>query len=183
MTSPFRTGRSISWCIPLDSKKLTLSQAAVFGMLGALTYALKTAMAFLPNIEPVSLMVMLFAVVFGKKAFYPITVYVAMEYLHWGISLWSLPYLYIWGLLAFAAYRMRKATHPLAWALLSGVFGLAFGALCTPVCIATGGWAYALSWWISGIPYDIPHCIGNFVLALLLFSPLRSILSGLYKKI
>lgn len=167
----------------MDSKKLTLSQVAVFGVLGGLTFALKLAMAFLPNIEPVSLLVMVFAAVFGKKAFYPITVYVAMEFLTFGISLWSIPYLYIWGILAAAAYLMRKSTHPLAWALLSGVFGLLFGALCTPVCLISGGWAYALSWWISGIPFDALHCAGNFALALLLFCPLRSLLSGLYKKI
>ena len=35
----------------------------LFGMLGALTFALQVAMAALPNIEPVSLLVMLFAVV------------------------------------------------------------------------------------------------------------------------
>ena len=37
-------------------------------MLGGLTFAAKVAMAGLPNIEPVSLMVMLFAVIFGAKA-------------------------------------------------------------------------------------------------------------------
>ena len=40
-------------------------------MLGALTFGAKVAMSSLPNIEPVSLMVMLFAVVFGKKGRYP----------------------------------------------------------------------------------------------------------------
>ena len=41
--------------------KLTLRQIALFGVLGALTFGLKVAMSLLPNIEPVSLMVMLFA--------------------------------------------------------------------------------------------------------------------------
>ena len=41
-------------------------------MLGALTFGLKVAMSYLPNIEPVSLLVMIFAVVFGKKCLYPI---------------------------------------------------------------------------------------------------------------
>ena len=39
----------------------------LFAVLGALTFAAKYVMSFLPNIEPVSLMVMLFAGVFGKK--------------------------------------------------------------------------------------------------------------------
>ena len=30
----------------------------------------------------------------------------------------------------------------------------------------------ALSYWISGLPFDLIHCVGNFVLTLILFKPL-----------
>ena len=46
-------------------KGLPLGEVVLFGMLGALTFALQVVMAPLPNIEPVSLLVMLFAAVFG----------------------------------------------------------------------------------------------------------------------
>jgi energy-coupling factor transport system substrate-specific component len=155
---------------------------ALFGILGGLTFAAKVAMAGLPNIEPVSLMVMLFAVTFRKKALYPIYVYVLLEFALYGFNLWSINYLYIWLVLAVAAWLLRGMTQPLAWALLSGVFGLFFGALCAPVYLAVGGWAYALSWWVSGIPFDIVHCVGNFVIALVLFVPLRRLLDRLYRQ-
>ena len=73
-------------------------------MLGAVTFGGKFVMAGLPNIEPVSLFVMLFAVVFGLKALFPIGIYVAMEILFYGIQLWNLNYLYIWAILAAAAW-------------------------------------------------------------------------------
>ena len=152
----------------------------LFGILGAMTFAAKYVMSFLPNIEPVSLMVMLFAVVFGKKWVYPVYLYVAMEILFYGISLWNINYLYIWAVLAIAAYLLRGMEHPLAWALLSGVFGLAFGALCGIVDVFIGGFSYAVTKWISGIPFDIAHCAGNFVIALILFDPLRKLLEKLY---
>lgn len=152
----------------------------LFGVLGALTFAAKYAMSFLPNIEPVSLMVMLFAVVFGKKWVYPVYLYVVMEILFYGISLWNINYLYIWAVLALAAYFLRKMQHPLAWALLSGAFGLLFGALCGIVDVFIGGFAYAAAKWVSGIPFDIAHCVGNFVIALILFVPLRKLLEKLY---
>ena len=60
-------------------KKLTLREVVLFGILGALTFGLKFVMAPLPNIEPVSLLVMLFGAVFGWKALYPVYLYVAME--------------------------------------------------------------------------------------------------------
>ena len=65
--------------------KLTTFEIVLFGVLGALTFAAKLVMSPLPNIEPASLMIMLFAVTFGWKALYPTGLYVAMEVLYYGI--------------------------------------------------------------------------------------------------
>lgn len=168
----------------MDKRRgLTLAETALFGMLGGMTFLAKMVMAGLPNIEPVSLFVILFAVAFGRKALYPIYAYVLLEFVLFGLNLWSINYLYIWLILAVAAWLLRGMESPLGWALLSGAFGLLFGLLCTPVYVFTGGVAFAVSWWISGIPYDVAHCAGNFVLALVLFVPLRKLLVKLYRGI
>ena len=161
--------------------RVSTGEVALFGVLGGLTFAAKVAMMALPNIEPTSLMVMLFAVTFGRKALYPIYVYVLLEFILHGLHLWSINYLYVWLVLAVGAWLLRRMTHPLGWALLSGVFGLLFGALCAPVYLFVGGPAYALSWWISGIPFDLLHCGGNFVIALVLFVPMRRLMEVLYR--
>ena len=166
------------WCIPLD-KKLTIREITLFAVLGAMMFALQVVMAPLPNIEPVSLLVMIFAAVFGWKALYPVYVFVVMEILFYGISTWNIYYLYVWAVLAFAAILMRKQTQPLAWALLSAVYGLMFGALCGIVDIFIGGFGYAAAKWVSGIPFDLLHCGGNFVIALIIFRPLRRALEKL----
>lgn len=153
----------------------------LFAVLGAMTFAAKYVMAAFPNIEPVSLCVMLFAVTFGKKAIYPTYLYVVLELLFFGIGTWNIMYLYIWGILALAAYACRGMESSLGWALLSGGFGLLFGAFCAPVDMVIGGLGYAASKWISGIPFDIAHCAGNFVMALVLFTPMRKLMKKLYK--
>lgn len=153
--------------------KEKIRDLALYAVLGALTFGAKFAMSGLPNIEPVSLMVMLFGAVFGTQAVYPIGVYIAMEFLVYGPGLWNLCYLYIWFVLAAAAWLLRKMDTALGWAVLSGGFGLAFGLLCAPVDLVVGGAAYALGKVVTGIPFDIAHCIGNFVIALTLFCPLR----------
>ena len=157
-----------------------MRELTLFGVLGAMTFAAKYVMSGLPNIEPVSLMVMLFAVIFGKKCLYPIYLYVMLEMLFYGINLWSINYLYIWTILAAAAYLLRKMEHPLGWAMLSGTFGLLFGALCGIVDVFIGGFGYAAAKWVSGIPFDIAHCVGNFVIAMLLFKPMRRLMEKLY---
>lgn len=149
-------------------------------MLAAMTFGAKVAMSALPNIEPVSLMILLFGAVFGWKALFPTYVYVLAEILFYGLETWNINYLYIWAILAVVAVLLHGIRHPLGWALVSGVYGLAFGALCAPVDAVIGGWGYAATKWVSGIPFDIAHCAGNFVIALLLFAPLRTVLEKLY---
>ena len=167
----------------MADKKLTIQQIALFGVLGALTFGAKFVMSYLPNIEPVSLLVMVYAVVLEKKALYPISIYVILEILVYGLGTWNINYLYIWGILWLAAYVLRSMTHPLGWAVLSGGFGLVFGLLCAPVDMAMGGFSFALSKWVSGIGYDLLHCAGNFVITLVLFAPLRQLMTRLYSKL
>lgn len=155
----------------------------LYAILGAMTFAAKYIMSFLPNIEPVSLMVMLFAVVFGKKWVYPTYLYIALEILFYGINLWNINYLYIWAVLAVSACCLREMQHPLGWAMVSGVFGLLFGVLCGIVDVFIGGFPYAVSKWISGIPFDIAHCFGNFFITLVMFNPLRKLLQQQYGKL
>jgi energy-coupling factor transport system substrate-specific component len=162
--------------------RLSIQEIALFGVLGAVTFALQVVMAPLPNIEPVSLLVMIFAAVFGWKCLYPVYVFVVMEILFYGISTWNIYYLYVWTVLALGAILLRRQQQPLAWALLSGVFGLFFGALCGIVDIFIGGFAYAATKWVSGIPFDLLHCGGNFVMALVLFLPMKKLLERLYQK-
>lgn len=159
-----------------------LLELTVLSLLGTLMFGAKMAMAGLPNIEPVSLLVMVYTVVFGKKALYPIYLYVMLEILIWGLGLWNLNYLYIWLILFLLALALRRMKSAWGWAILAGAFGLSFGLLCAPMCLLTGGWAYALSWWISGIPFDVLHCAGNFAMALVLMKPLTKGLQTLKKQ-
>ena len=167
----------------MDKKKgLSLGETVLFGMLGALMFALQVVMAPLPNIEPVSLLVMLFAVAFGWKSLYCVYTFVAMEILFHGIGLWNINYLYIWTVLAIVTIALRKMDSVFGWAMLSGVYGLCFGALCGIVDIFIGGFGYAAAKWVSGIPFDLLHCGGNFAIALILWKPLRTLLDQLQRK-
>ncbi len=166
----------------MKKQLLTTYELVLFGVLGALTFAAKFVMSGLPNIEPVSLMVMLFAVTFGWKALFPTYVYVVLEVWIYGINTWTICYLYVWAVLAVAAIFLRRMEQPLGWAILSGAFGLLFGALCGITDVFMGGLSFALSKWTMGIGFDITHCVGNFVIALLLFAPLRKVLEKLYQR-
>jgi energy-coupling factor transport system substrate-specific component len=141
--------------------------------------ALQVALAQLPNIEVVSLLVMAYTLTFRRRTLYVIYAFVLLEGLVYGFHIWWISYLYVWTMLCGAAWLLRRMRHPLGWAALSGGFGLAFGALCALPYLATGGWAAAVAYWAAGIPFDLLHCGGNFVLCLLLWKPLRAVLTRL----
>ena len=146
----------------MDKKVLTVREVTLFGVLAALTFGAKFAMSYLPNIEPVTLFLLVFGAVFGWKALFIVYVYVLAEILFYGINTWNIYYLYIWIV-----------------PVVAGVYGLLFGALCGLTDLFIGGPGYAISKWISGIPFDVAHCAGNFVLVLLLFVPLRKLIQRL----
>lgn len=165
----------------MDSKGTAFARdTAVLGLLTAVLLGSKMAMAWLPNIEPVSLLILVYVAVLGWRALLPVYAYVLLEYVIWGFGLWSACYLYVWLVLVLAAYPLRRMESPLGWAVLSGAFGLCFGGLCALTYLAAGGWAFALSWWVQGIPFDLLHCAGNFAAALVLFRPCKRALSKLW---
>lgn len=163
-------------------KRGKVLELTVFALLGALMFCAKMVMAALPNIEPVSLLILVYTAVFGKKAIYPLYVYVMLEFLIWGLGLWNINYLYVWLVLYFLGLLFQKMESSWCWAILAAAFGLGFGLLCTPVYCVSGGWAFGLSWWVSGIPYDVLHCAGNFAMVLVLRKPLIRVLSAMQKK-
>lgn len=145
-------------------------------------FVLKMSMAFLPNIEPVSLLIIIYTITLGPLALIPIYIYILLEYLIWGLNLWSISYLYVWLILFIISYLFRHIKSKLSWAIISATFGLMFGALCSIIYIPIEGISFAISWWINGIVFDILHCIGNFVIMIVLYNPLMKLMKyGLSK--
>ena len=163
-----------------NSLRTASRRVVLCALLAAMMTVLQVAMAALPNIEPVSLLTLVYALVFGRQVFYIVAAFALLEGLVFGFHLWWVSYLYIWPLWAGLVLLLRRGGErpALFWAAASGAFGLGFGALCALPYLAGGPWA-ALSYWVAGIPFDLLHCAGNFFLALALEKPLYVLLKGL----
>ena len=162
---------------------MTTRKLVALSLLAAVMVGLQVALAALPNIEAVSLLVMVYTVVLGSGVAYILAVFVVLEMLLWGVHTWVLSYLYVWAVLAALAWLLRRMESRLGWALLSGAYGLSFGALCALVYLPVGGWRMFAATWVAGIPFALLHCGGNFVMALLLFRPCRRVLALLWERI
>lgn len=158
---------------------MKVRQIVLCGLLSAILYALQVVMGGLPNIEPVTLLIILYTLYFPTLAPYILAVFITLEGLTYGFGIWWVNYLYIWPLLAFLTWLLRKNNSAVLWSVVAGAYGLCFGALCAIPWAITGGVSAGFAYWVSGIPFDVTHCIGNFVLMLVLYVPL----SRLFKRI
>lgn len=146
-------------------------------LLSAILYVSKVALEFLPNVELVSLLTVLYTLVFGKEAFLIVTVFNLFELIQWGFGTWWVSYLYVWPLLVLITLLLKRVIKEefLIWSVVSGLFGLIFGSLFAIVYLPVDS-AYALAYWISGLPWDVWHGVCNFVLMLVIGKPLYLLL-------
>ena len=148
--------------------------------MAALIFSSKVALAAIPNINLNSVLIILTVVFFGWHALLTVYVYVLLEGLVFGFSIWWFGYLYVWDVLVVAAMLLRKNESALVWAVVAAVFGLCFGPLMYLEYFAiNGGWEMFFAMWVAGIPYDLTHCIGNFVFTLVLYRPLYKVMRRL----
>lgn len=165
--------------------RIKTNEICLYGFLGVLIFILKLAMSPLPNIEPVSFLVIIYTIVFGIKTIYPLTIYVILEIAFYGFGIWSIGYLYIWLILmivTLSIYNIRHSTNTALWATVSGIYGLITGLLYIPLYIILGDINLAISWWASGIIYDIIHGVSNFIVCIILFKPITQLMFTLNKQ-
>ncbi len=159
--------------------KITVREVAVLGLLLGLMEAGKRMLDFLPNVEVITLLFIIYAIWLDKKAYILAVAFTMLETMVWGVHNWVVMYLYMWPLL-ITVVRLRKrrgeVTHGFC-CILAGVFGLFFGALCSIPYWFIGGPSMAFTWWVAGIPYDVIHCVSNFLICLILFRPVDSLMA------
>lgn len=141
-------------------------------LLSAILYISKVALEFLPNVEIISFLTIIYTLVFGTEAFIIVTVFNMFELLQWGFGIWWVSYLYTWPLLVMAALILKRIIGEefVLWAVVSGGFGLSFGALFAIAYIPVNP-AYAFTYWVSGLTWDVWHGACNFLIMLLIGRP------------
>lgn len=135
---------------------LKVKETALLALLSAILLIGQIALGFLPNIEVVTLLIMVYSIVFRKKVFFIIYVFVLAEGLVYGFGIWWFNYLYVWSIQAVINLLFRKQKSVVFWSILSGFYGITFGALCSLPYFAIGGPSAAFAYWVSGLAYDIP---------------------------
>ncbi|MBQ0111113.1 MAG: hypothetical protein KBS41_04225 [Oscillospiraceae bacterium] len=161
--------------------KLSLKEIVLFPILGNIMFVSKVLMQALPNIHLIALFIVSFTLVFRVKALIPIYIYVLLEGLFFGFTLWWVPYLYVWavlwGIIMLLPKNMpKKAAIPI-YCAVCGLHGFLFGVLYAPFQAFAFGMNFqaTVAWIVAGLPFDLIHGCANMVLGTLVL-PIASVL-------
>lgn len=152
--------------------KITVRQAVLSAVLSGVLVVLQLALSLIPNVEVISLLIVMYTLQFGKKTIYTIYVFVLLQGILYGFGMWWIAYLYVWTILYAIAYLFRAQQSVLFWSILNGFFGLSFGVLAAIPYAVAGGIPAALTWWAGGMLFDVIHGISNFIITFVLWRPL-----------
>lgn len=161
--------------------KLTTREITIFAMLGTVMYVSKMIMEIAPNIHLLGTLTIAFTVVYGKKALYPIYIYVILNGIFCGFAMWWIPYLYIWtilwGVTMLLPKKMSKTKQAFVYMVVCAAHGFLFGILYAPVQAVFFGLNFKgmIAWIAAGLPWDFVHGVSNFFCGALIM-PIVSIL-------
>ncbi len=155
----------------------------LIGILSASITAGKLALSFIPNVEIVTLLFIVYTVVFGyRRTLLVSIVFTTTEIFIYGFATWLLGYYIIWPTLILLTEIMNKRfKSEYAYAILGGIFGYIFGLFFAVIESFFYGIAYGWAYWIRGLLFDLLHGTSNFIIVLLLFKPVKNLLEKLKK--
>ena len=152
----------------------------LLAMLTALAVTGRIAMAHLPNIQPVTAIIILASFWLGPTSGVILAILVTIvSNIVLGMGIWTIWQILAWSLIGLGAGIARKVWPNIPTWLLS-IYGLwsgfFFGFVISLTMRSMGQpfWAY----YLAGLPMDLNHAISNSVFILLL-SP---VLGGLFKR-
>lgn len=174
-----------------QSTKYSAALVAVSAMFAAFLVGGKTALAVLPNIEVVTLLISLCAYVWGLAVVLPaVNVFIAIDMAIWGVNTWIIYYFIHWNIVALVFWLLSKAklrnkvVEAVVATICAVVLTVCFGALTTAVdtlvgFTGRGFFVDAENFWYrfgvmysAGVAFFVTHIVCNAVLFPVAFVPL-----------
>jgi len=168
----------------MRSYTLKVRQLTTFAVLAAIIIAVQIALFSVPGVQLSGMIIAAITLQYRVRALIPIYVYVLLYCIVFP-TVWSIPYFYIW-LPLWAVFMVidgikmpHKIKIPVSM-ILCGLYGLSFGILYAPFQMIMMSWDLdmIIKWWISGLAFDVPHAINNFIFGILIV-PLYELLKKL----
>lgn len=186
----------------MNNKHKVALDIAVIALFAALLSGGKLALAVVPNVEIVTLLIAVFATTWGARYAIPaVIVFVLIETILWGFNTWVLSYLIHWNALALvyilAKPLINRLNIPLKIVLstaiavvMTALFGVLTSLIDTFLAIKPSGMVIATNdFWYRfavlygrGVVFFVIHIVSNAVMLAVGYVPLTTLLYKLRKR-
>ncbi len=160
----------------------SLRHLILAAMLLAILYVQELLLSGLPNIQLTVVLIMVYAAVLPLSLSLPIVIgYVLLDNLLFGtISLIYTPAMFVsWIFLALMSKLLAKKSY--YWMIgFAVVFAFLYGWSFIPASMMVQGIQNFWPYLIADLPFELTMALTNFITVLLLYRPLKSILTGLF---
>lgn len=169
----------------------TTSYIAKVAVMAALFVALKFALSFIPNVEIVTLLIMVFSSAFGMIYTLPATlVFSSIEVLIYGVHSWVILYFVYWPLLAIISSILLKRKNVIIAIIVALIMSILFGVLsaCSDTILCIGSLSsmqlrdYFIAYYLRGLYFDLIHVVSNVIIVGILYLPLIEVCKKIDKK-
>lgn len=162
----------------MNTYKLTL-----LALLAALAVVGRYAFQFLPNVQPITAIIILTGIFLGPLSSVILSLLVVfLSNMLLGMGIWT-----VWQIISWCLIGLIAGTIGVIWKKVPILFIIFFSVFCgyfygfiislTTYQVTGHFWPY----YIAGIPFDTAHAIGNGVFTILLY-PLLQVLFQRYSK-
>ncbi len=154
--------------------------------LAALLTVGKLALSFVPNVEVVTLFVIVYGSALGIAYVLPATlIFCAVEVALYGVGSWVLLYFVYWPLLGVVSALVLRGKNPVVAVIIGAVGSALFGLLsaCCTTLFAVGNLAanrlgnYFMAYWLRGLYFDLIHVVSSAVTVGALYLPLVKVMN------
>lgn len=161
----------------------------ILAMIASLTVVGRIMFSFIPNVQPVTTVIIIVTLVMGLKyGFVLVILSILLSNLILGMGLWTIPqiigYMAITLLTGFVIRPLFERISHITLSVYAAFTGLLYGFIMSLWQAPIYGMKYFWFYYIAGLPFDIYHAIGNlgfyFILAPTLIPLLNKLLIKYY---
>lgn len=160
------------------SKRSTLTKTRTYALtrialMTTLVSVGRLSFSFLPNVQPMTVMLVCITLYFGWKEGLAVSLLsVVLTNFYLGMGPWTLAQFVSYTVLILLTSLLEDSYERIPTPIMQGyvaILGLLYGLIISLVQAPFFGWNIFIPYYLSGLPYDVLHAIGNVAFYALLF--------------
>ena len=151
---------------------------SLIAMLSSLSFVGRMTFTFLPNVQPMTVVILIATMYLGTYDGWLVAITsILISNLYLGMGVWTLAQIVSFSVLVLIVHICKKINLSIGYyPIVALLMGFTYGFIISLVQAPFFGWVSFFPYWISGLPYDLNHAVGNYLFFIILHPPLSRIL-------